>query len=251
MRDRRNVLKGLGASSLLVLAGRRPAEARGNPEPTRAPSAPSGTRRDDLPVTCIPFTLFGRRGQLAVRYGVTVDPDALGFDVIPGLGLHPEACRGYPTIHAIIEHYRGAGYRALCGWIQVITAERSRGAPAAAAPSDTSMSVDQFPSMLGIDMPFAITGFLPELFDAPCGNLNGYDRLRWTADTFLTTVPLRSRSEPIHRLAGVRWGYIYDTGSKDRPVSPLPLAVTSGRAWNALLPLLRTRFPDWRFAAEG
>ena len=251
MRDRRNVLKGLGASSLLGLAGRRPAGARGNAEPMRAPSAPSGAKRDDLPVRSIPFTLFGRRGQLAVRYGVTVDPEALGFDVIPGLGLHPEACRGYPTIHATLEHYRGAGYRTLCGWIQVITAERHRAGIAAAASPDTSIAVDQFPSMVGIDMPFAIAGFLPELFDAPCGNLNGYDRLRWTADTFLTTVPLRSRTEPIHRLAGVRWGYISDTTHKDRPVSPLPLEVTGGQAWNALLPLLRTRFPDWRFAAEG
>ncbi len=251
MLDRRHVLKGLGASSLIGLAVRRPAEARADAEPMRAASAPSVGTGDDVPVTSIPFTLFGRRGQLAVRYGVTVDPDALGFDVIPGLGLHPDACRGYPTIHATIEQYRGAGYRTLCGWIQVITAERYRAGPAAAAPADTSIAVDQFPSMAGIDMPFAITGFLPELFDAPCGNLNGYARLRWTADTFLTTVPLRSRSEPIRRLAGVRWGYINDTARTDRPVSPLPLEVTDGRAWNAVRPLLRTRFPDWRFAADA
>ena len=251
MLDRRHVLKGLGASSLLGLAVRRPAEARGDLEPMHPTTAASGGKRDDLPVTSIPFTLFDRRGQLAVRYGVTVDPEALGFDVIPGLGFHPEACRGYPTIHARIEHYRGAGYRTLCGWIQVITAERHRAGTAAATSPDTSIAVDQIPSMLGIDMPFAITGFLPELFDAPCGNLNGYERLRWTADTFLTTVPLRSRSEPIRRLAGVRWGYVTDTAHTDRPVSPLPLEVTDGRAWNAVLTLLRTRFPDWRFAAEG
>lgn len=76
------------------MAVRRAAEARGDTGPIRATSAPSGGKLDDLPITSIPFTLFGRRGQLAVRYGVTVDPNALSFDVIPGLGRDPRACRG-------------------------------------------------------------------------------------------------------------------------------------------------------------
>lgn len=205
--------------------------------------APSGTRP-----TFIPFTLEGKSGRLAVTYGVTEDLVAAGFDAVPGIPFDIRLCRGYPNIRGVIDTYDGSGYRGLCGWIQVITGKRYRAVDDNAAPADTSVDVDKLPSIAGIDMPFAVFGYLPEWFDAPCRNLNGYKRLHWTADTFLTTLPLRSRNESIRRLAGFRWGYIEYDPAASRPVSLLPLEITNADAWNGLLPFLRKASPGWRFA---
>jgi hypothetical protein len=37
--------------------------------------------------------------------------------------------------------------------------------------------------------------------DVPSNNLNGAGHLEWRADTFLTTVPIRSEAEPMMLLA--------------------------------------------------
>lgn len=250
MLKRRDVIAGLGLSGALGLLPIQSGRAGERAARTNSNARPSGGPRRQGHLTRVPFTHFDRDGELTVRYAVTVDPAAVGFDVIPDLGLNAEQCRGYPTIHAVIERYGGAGYRAICGWIQIVTAHYYRSGSEDDSPAETSASIDQFPSMIGIDMPFAIVGFLPELFDAPCGNRNGYARLRWTADSFLTSVPLKSRTEPIRCLAGLRWGYLSESAGSNSHVSPLPLSVTGAHAWNAHLPLLRRRFHDWRFA-EG
>ena len=250
MTSRRDLLKYLGFSGVFAPMLARAADAglRSHRLETGARSAdPSarGTHR-----TLIPFRLYGKTGRIAVTYGVTVDPAAVGFDVIPNLGVNDMLCRGYPTVHALIERYAGTGYRRLCGWIQVVSDEYYRTGDGDAAPAERSVSVDKLPSMQHADMPFADFGTPSEFFDAPCGNLNGYARLRWTAHSFLTTVPIRSRDENIRRLAGFRWGYISHDISARRAVRPLPLAATGARAWNDLLPVLRKTFPNWRFAAD-
>lgn len=143
--------------------------------------------------------------------------------------------------------YDGAGYRGLCAWIQVVTGERFR---AGSETADITMDVDKLPSLGGMSMPFAAFGYLPAWFDAPCRNLNGYERLRWRADTFLTTLPTRSKDESIQRLGGFRWGYVEYDPATHRPVSLLPLEVTGADAWNGLLPFLRKASPGWRFASS-
>lgn len=224
------------------MAGTRGSAAAGA-QPIRRRSS-SGSRP-----TFIPFMLAGRAGRLAVTYGVTEDAVSVGFDVVPDIPFDIKLCRGYPNIHAVIDTYGGSGYRGLCGWIQVITGKRYHALEDHMAPADTSMDVDKLPSIAGMDLPFATLGYLPEWFDAPCRNLNGYERLHWAADTFLTTLPIRSRKESIQRLAGFRWGYVeYDPAAR-RPVSPLPLEVTGTAAWNGLLPFLKKASPGWRFAA--
>lgn len=199
--------------------------------------------------TFIPFTLAERSGRLAVTYGVTEDPVAAGFDVVPGIPFDIKLCRGYPNIHAVIDTYGGSGYRGFCGWIQVITGKRYRAVDDNKPPAQVEVDIDRLPAVADIDMPFAALGHLPEWFDAPCRNLNGYKRLHWTADTFLTTIPIRSRKESIRRLAGFRWGYAEYDPAAHRPVAPLPLEVTDREAWNGLLPFLRKASPGWRFTA--
>jgi hypothetical protein len=231
---RRDAIRSLGLAGALPLLAGRNRDA--------AASARTSARR----TTSIPFILAGKAGRIAVTYGQTDDPAAAGFDCIPGLPFDITLCRGYPNVHAVIEAYGGSGYRGLCGWIQVVTGERYH---TGSVHADTAMDVDRLPSIAAMNMPFAAFGYLPEWFDAPCRNLNGYERLRWTADTFLTTIPIRSRNENVQRLAGFRWGYLeYDLATR-RPVSMLPLAVTGAGAWNGLLPFLRKASPGWHFGA--
>jgi hypothetical protein len=243
MTRRRDIVRYLGVSGALGLMGGSAACAAASAGPSR--------RRPPARITSIPFRLAGRSGRVSVTYGVTEDPVATGFDVIPHLSFDIALCRGYPNVHAVIEAYAGTGYRGLCGWIQVVTGRRYRAGVQGRAGADISIDVDKLPSMASVEMPFAVLGYLPQLFDAPCRNLNGYERLHWTADTFLTTVPLRSRAEDIQRLAGFRWGYVEYDPATHRPVSPLPLRVTGAAAWNRLLPFLRRASPGWRFASAA
>jgi hypothetical protein len=197
----------------------------------------------------IPFVLAGREGHVAVYYGPDDDPVKAGFDHIPGIHFPLDLCLGYPVMQVEIESYAGFGYRTLCGWIQIVTREE-RSVTADGEPTDVrrSCSIDVIPSMRGLGMPFATFGELPLFFDAPCRNLGDSTELTWTADTFLTTVPVRSsQKEKISRLLGFRWGYQEYDNPTERPVTLLPLVVTDAQAWNDHLPFLRQEFSDWRF----
>ena len=240
--NRRDALRYLAAAAALDILDAHVSIA----EPLQ-PTGKAGERRhssaSDRAVQ-IPFEHNGRRGAVAVTYGVTDDPRASGFDILPGMKFDVAQCRGYPTIHGVIDSFEGTGYRTLCGWIQIITGVRTGGGK----PPETSISVDKLPAMDGIAIPFMSVGNLPQMFDAPCRNLDGYDSLHWTADTFLTTVPIRSRDESINRLLGFRWGYTENADPARHPVTRLPLTVTTAREWNSLLPALRKEYPGWRFA---
>ena len=239
--DRRDVLRYLAASAALGLLDARHSSLGAEPmirEPARRGAS------EDPPVR-IPFTHFGRNGTVAVTYGVTDDPRVSGFDILPRMRFDVAQCRGYPTMRAVIEQYEGHGYRTICGWIQIVTGVRTGGGKA----SETQVSVDTLPAMGDVPVPYASMGNLPQMFDAPCHNLNEFDHLHWTADTFLTTLPIRSRDEDIQRLLGFRWGYTEDADAVHHPVARLPFAVTGPDAWNALLPRLRKDYPTWRFAA--
>ncbi|MEJ5310442.1 MAG: hypothetical protein WHX52_11765 [Anaerolineae bacterium] len=196
----------------------------------------------------IPFTLKGYKGSVAVYYGVNDDPAKVGFDALPGLNFDIALSRGYPVIHARIEQYAGSGYRMLCGWIQIITSVYRDSHDDQIAQTHTFVSTDVAPAFSELDMPFANFGYLPQLFDAPCYNLGPYAALTWTADTFLTTIPLRSKNEPIERLLGFRWGYTENNLPDQTPVL-LPLEVTAADVWNNHLPHLRMEYSGWKFKA--
>jgi hypothetical protein len=195
----------------------------------------------------LPFTLHQRKGVVAVRYGPNAGPEESGFDILPGLPFDIALCRGYPTVHAAIEQYAGTGYRTVCGWVQVVSSARYAADDPQRQRGQRSVAVDVAPAMAATHMPYACVGNLPQFYDAPCRNLGPSAELRWTADTFLTTIPLRSREEAITWLAGFCWGYT-EYAAPDKPVELLPLEVTGADAWNAQLSFLRAEFPEWRFA---
>ncbi len=247
---RRSFIRRCGLSAAVLapgIVGLRPLHA------TEAWELPASTGRGGVPPyptvkKRIPFTLNGRSGSVTVFYGRSEDPESAGFGIIPGINFDIALCRGYPAMRAVIGTYNGTGYRTFCGWVQVITGSYYDSYDPARAPVKTVVSADMAPSMEGLGSPFAAFGNLPQLFDAPCKNLYGHARLRWVADTFLTTVPIRSRDEEVARLLGFRWGYIEYDKPKQRPVKALPLEVTGAKSWNRLLPFLRKQFPKWRFA---
>jgi hypothetical protein len=200
----------------------------------------------DRAAALIPFSLRERSGTVAVYYALNDDPIHAGFDFLAGLNFTVDQCRGNPVIHARVERYAGSGYRTLCGWIQVVTAVYRDSHDREEARTTTRVSVDDVPALAGSDVPYVSFGNLPQLFDAPCHNLGESAELRWMADTFLTTLPLRSRDEEIEWLLGFRWGYLEDDRPDQKPIL-LPLEVTDARAWNGHLPLLAREYGGWRF----
>jgi hypothetical protein len=195
----------------------------------------------------IPFTLNDRPGHVAVTYGPNRDPVQAGFDALPGISFDLALCLGYPVMHAQIESYAGSGYRTLCGWIQIVTRECTARGDAERANLLCSRSVDLIPAMVGSGVPWVVHGNLPSIYDAPCLNLGDNAELTWIADTFLTTVPLRSREAEIHWLLGFRWGYREYDPASGKPVELLPLQVTDGQAWHHHLDFLRGEFGSWKF----
>jgi hypothetical protein len=195
----------------------------------------------------IPFTLNDRSGRVTVTYGPGQDPVQAGFDALPGLNFDLRLCLGYPVLQAQIDDYAGSGYRTICGWIQIITRECYGREDAERTNLLRSRSIDLFPAMHGAGIPWSVYGNLPGLFDAPCLNLGDNAELTWIADTFLTTVPLRSREQEIDRLLGFRWGYREYGPTAGKPVELLPLQVTDGQAWNHHLDFLRQEFGAWTF----
>lgn len=186
-------------------------------------------------------------GRVVVLYGRIEDPVDAGFDSLPGLGFDINLSKGYPMMHARIDAYEGSGYRTFCGWVQVITRKEYDSYEAEAELIKQSTSVDVPPPLLNLDFPFVAWGNLPQLFDAPCRNLHHHAKMEWVADTFLTTIPLRSRNEVIERLLGFRWGYTEYDASADKPVVVQPLVITGEREWNSHIRFLTTHYPGWRF----
>jgi hypothetical protein len=196
------------------------------------------------PAMVIPFKHYEHGGRVVIYYGKNEDLVKAGFDIIPNLNFDINLCRGFPVMHARIE-YTGLGYRQLFGWIQIITDEYYQSGEK--GKIEQLVFADVVPSMRSFGIPFASFGYLPEMFNAPCYNIGDYAKLRWIADTFLTTVPGRSIEEKISCIKGFRWGYIEHVNPKQNPPSILPLQATSKDVWNSHLPFLKKHFQEWKF----
>lgn len=196
----------------------------------------------DLASQTIPFNLKGFHGEVSIYYGVNEDPQKTGFDVLPDLPFDIGLSRGSPVIQARVERYHGTGYRMFCGWIQIITSIYRD----SQANRTEFVSTDIAPAFEDTNTPFAAFGYLPQLFDAPTLNLGDAAELRWTADTFLTTAPMRTRDEEISWLLGFRWGYTENNEPGEKPAL-LPLQVTDKDIWNQHLPFLRRQYSRWQF----
>ena len=199
-----------------------------------------------MTVTTIPFELKHKLGVLEVRYGANRSISESGFDLFAGFGFDVNFCLGYPMMRAFIGSYEGMGYYAASAWIQIITRQEFNQI-ASAVPTAIITDVDVHPTLEELGVPFFAMGFPAEIYDAPCNNLGKLEKLDWTADTFLVTMPGRINNNTISRIAGFRWGYCeYDLDGK-RQVEIKPLAVTQVSEWDQHLPVLQSKFGKWNY----
>lgn len=199
-----------------------------------------------MTVTAIPFELNHKPGVLEVHYDANRDISEFGFDLFAGFGFDVSMCLGYPTMRAYMRSYEGTGYYTASAWIQVIT-RREFAFVEFVEPVAIVTTVDVQDMLEQLGVPFFVIGFPADIYDAPCNNLGSLGKLEWIADTFLVTVPGRINNNSISRIAGFRWGYCeYDLDGR-RQVEIMPLVVTQIPEWAQHLPLLRSRFSQWKY----
>jgi hypothetical protein len=186
-----------------------------------------------VPALTLPFAARGGTGAVQVRYGVTEDAAAVGFDLV-AVGFDADMFRGFPVVEAQVS-FNQTGYRAMFGWLQLVTNTDAARAGAA------RVSVDVTPFLSGEDSPLAFFGHLPTLFDAPAnpGDPDG----EWLAESFLVAVPDIARSRRLAAVTGFRWGYQLTVG---RP-HPLPAVPIGPDRWRAHRPVLAEQYPSWTF----
>jgi hypothetical protein len=196
-------------------------------------------------IEVIPFKLNNFEGQVTVSYGKNEDPKQSGYDYLVELSLEKEfdfnQCMGFPVMRANVS-YASSGYRALFGWIQIVTTVANNW-----QDEKTELLHDKYPSFQDIDFPFCSFSFLPSIYDAPA-TWNPYKRRNytWTADTFLTTFPILSReNEEIRWVCGFKWGYYFDNDLTLPKIATL--TVTDADSWNRKLPFIREHAKTWRF----
>jgi hypothetical protein len=194
----------------------------------------------------IPFVLNNKNGIAEARYEVNTSAQKSGFDLLKGLDFSSEICRGYPTMYAYIKDYNGTGYSAASAWIQIIT-DRFYSSIGDKTPCEVVSEVDVSDSFRDLGVPFFAFGYPSEIYDAPCNNLGGYARLEWAAETFMVTYPSRINNETITFLLGFRWGYEEKDIEGKRQIEMLPLNIIDYSHWIKYLPLLKDKFPHWKY----
>ena len=113
----------------------------------------------------MPFALCGRKGELAVEYGVNTSAIISGMDILGGLGFDPGICIGYPTMHAYTHAYEGTGYHMYMYFIQLVYLSIFA-KYADEKPQKTEMLIDTLPELKG-KVPFYASGCKPSFYDAP------------------------------------------------------------------------------------
>lgn len=182
------------------------------------------------------FRLRGYDGTVFVDYGVNDDPPAWGFDLLH-LPFDLALVHGFPLLLASID-YAGPGYRALMGWIQVVTVEMRQ-------PEQTVAETDVYPIHWPLDTPFVTFGQHPTVFDAPGPNPPRTDE-RWTAETFLAVCPDGARTRTVVPVLGFSWGY----DLQQMRATSFPPAVATEADWKRCLLTLSDAYPDWEFRSE-
>lgn len=194
----------------------------------------------------IPFVLNNRSGTVEVFYEANKNEIKSGFDLLKGLPFDVKMCIGYPTMRAYIKNFSGTGYHTASAWIQIITDEFYTKLQDD-NPTQVITEVDIDDNMRKLGIPFFAMGYPAEIYDAPCNNLGKDARLKWVADTFLVTQPSRINDNTISYLLGFRWGYEESDINGKRNVIIFPINVTDISIWNEHLPMLKEKFPDWKF----
>ena len=175
----------------------------------------------------IPFVFHGKKNTITVDYSEISDAHEAGFHIL-NLPFAADACKGYPMIHAHFRNMNLQGYERYCGWIQIIRRDEFSHI-GDLSPSNVCYEPDVPEDMLEHGLPYFAYGYPPELFDAPCRNLRGCEKLIWRAYTYLVDVPSRINGYQLGYLAGFTWGYTED---RCGTVSLLDFSLLTEDDWN-------------------
>lgn len=153
----------------------------------------------------IKFNWRNKECAVIIEYNANPGASESGFNIFKNMPFDVELCKGYPMVHAYVDAADLKGYERYCGWIQLI--RREDYTDNIETPVVT-YDIDGSNEMVEKGLPYFALGYPAELFDAPCMNLNGSDRLVWTAYTYLVEMPVnRVNGNKIKFLAGFSWGY--------------------------------------------
>lgn len=172
----------------------------------------------------LPFVLRNKANRVVVEYGRMTSASESGFDALK-LPFDSNLCVGYPMLHAYFDHLNLNGYERYCGWIQIVRREEY----------NTVDNEEVVNTVFDLDCgrefgPYFAIGYPAELFDAPCNNLNGNEKLRWTAYTYLVDPPSRMNDHQLVFLTGFSWGYTENEGHE---VNLLDFCALTKEDWEA------------------
>lgn len=174
----------------------------------------------------IPFVFHGKEQYITVDYSEMSDAHEAGFHIL-NLPFAPDACKGYPMIHAYFKELNLQGYERYCGWIQIIRREEFN-CTGDLSPSNVCYELDVPEEIMAHGLPYFAYGYPPELFDAPCRNLHGSEKLIWRAYTYLVDIPSRINGYRLRYLAGFSWGYTENICGE---VSVLDFSLLNEKDW--------------------
>ena len=171
------------------------------------------------------FTLRGLPGWVEISLEPNHDPDSLG---------KPATARDFPVCTATVT-YRGGGYWAALGWIQVVRSTDN-------ASGGKQFEMDPFEPLGQLEHPFCFFGFAPTLFDAPSRGSRA--PLEWTAHSFLSFVTADSQRREARAILGFSWAF----SVRDESFTYEAPSALSSFDWDVHLALLRREHPAWGFA---
>lgn len=190
----------------------------------------------------ITFCLRGIQNTIEVIYKVNESAEESGFDALLDLPFDPNLCIGYPTIHAFIKNMTNTGYRRLCGWIQLVQREYFS-SESLEKPDQNEISIDSNdPAFI-----YFAYGNPAEIYDAPCNNLNGNVKGKWTAYTYLVDIPSRMNGKKLSFLAGFQWGYEEAMKNGKINVKIQDIKELNKEIWNKHILHLKEQYPQYEY----
>jgi len=189
----------------------------------------------------IPFVFRGIPNIIEVVYKVNESAAESGFDVL-NLPFDPNLCVGYPVAHAYIKDMVSTGYRRTCGWIQLVKREYYS-SETLENPDENVLSVDTNDSA----SIYIAHGCPAELYDAPCNNLNGNAKGKWTAYTYLVDMPSRMNGYKMYFLAGFQWGYEEAMVKGTLTVSMQDIKEIGKKQWEEHIPFMKEQYSQYDY----
>jgi hypothetical protein len=190
----------------------------------------------------IPFQLRGILNTIEVVYKTNESASESGFDALLDLPFDQNLCIGYPVIHAYVKEMINTGYRRSCGWIQLVQREYFSLATLD-KPDKNELSIDTYDPVC---IYFAY-GYPAEIYDAPCNNLNGNIKGKWTAYTYLVDTPSRMNKNKMTFLGGFQWGYNEAFINKKLTVNIHDIKKLNYGKWNEHIIYLKGRYPQYEY----